>query len=972
VKSPVVSPPDPDYKVNASTRVNISPDSTSVYELVLELDENGGVYNISDTLDEIITIADLSDPRAGTTAYANQFYVRDINVANRNTESQSSKSVEIAHVEINVNLESASFNANFLTDHNGYGYFGRGVILTGTDSVRPQIYSGENELKDFGDNTMLQGYNLSDVVDGSVGLEPSVKSDLASGTGTIDFIIMANNGLVRDNSRTRIEGIVKDSEGNPVSGALITVDRTNEHQRTDSSGFYDILVFSESDNAGTTDTRNATVFINADISECNVDDDPLEAAKKDVNLITINSSAPPNYNDNEYFDNGTITIAVRSYSSYIALKRGGVYQWGIVYMDDYLRSSLVATSDALRVSIPYYTDDLNDFYPSKYPTDNTFRYGDPIINWEIKSAPPSWATQYFWVRTKNTAANFYLQWIAYEIQYVKNYNSDVETFVPTTYENGDATEIYISIENILKYQERNTDSQLGYTWVEGDKLIIIQNGGSYLTDYIELEIKGQRGNYVVVDYIGSIPKLEDNLIFEIYTPKLQVDSEIFYEFGPCYKIENGFHKGGTQDQTGAQPAKGTFSGGDTYKLARTIPIETGQDVIFTYDSASISDAIVTGDSSIGRPNIQNKDFREQLRASTVRFSNPLVQDSFVNGIPSFETLDELVIGDDRGSIQKMVATTDNILVIHERESTILRIREAFLNTPDGAGILSQTNKVIGDKYELRGEFGTRNPESVVEFDDVIYWYDSDKSEPIRYSNNGLTPLGKNLKFKDFFLNVEKTREAYRIANPGAVDRVYGGYDPEKDVFVLSFNDLGDGNQYAPMFAERPNVWIGQVSYFAENFVNIGNYLYSFKDGVLWEHDKDDVNHNVFYGVQHFPKFKLVSNKENLFEKIYRGVGIKSNQPWDTPSITNPDGQSSKLFQANFYERDDEYYADFLRDENTNPDQLTGAQTPLTHGHVLRSQVLEVEFSTDKTGKIFVEDITVRYQRSPGHHIDNSK
>ena len=711
------------------------------------------------------------------------------------------------------------------------------------------------------------------------------------------------------------------------------------------------------------------MFINTNASACVIDDDPLDPLKKIVLALTINST-----NFNNLFINHKVIddliLNVISLANSTFIKRGGVYQWGILYYDDYLRSSFVATDATLKLNIPFYTEDLGIYYPDKHAL-GTFRFGNPIINWEINSPPPSFATRYKWVRTKNTAYNSYLHWVAHEIRYVRsiqNSGTDTEFIDDTVFANGDAKEIYISIENILLYQEENTDSQVGYTFEQGDKLIIIRNNNQNLTEYIDVPVLGTRGNFIIIEALGIIPELFEGMLFQVYTPKLKNEFDIYYEITTCYDIIGGFHQGPDQNQTASLPAKGLFSDGDTYKLDRSVPTDNGVSNL-VFDSASISDAVTTQDSDIGRVNIEDKKFTEIFRFGTVRFGNPFIQDSFTNGIPSFDALDEEVLGFERGIIRKMIATTNNILVIHERESTVLRIREAFLNTPDGAGQLTQTEKIIGDQYELKGEFGTLNPESVVEYDDVIYWYDANKSEPIRYSINGLTPIGKNLKAKKFFLDIQQSREDFILSNPTALNRVYGGYDPIRQMYIVTFNDLGDNKQDTIGFSEDYNYWSTRFSFIPEHYTKLGNKLFAFKDGDMWELNADDNNHNKFFGVQYPASFKIISNLNNEFEKIYRNVGIKSNVLWDVPVISNREGQLSDLLKSNFVRRDDSFYADILRNSNTNTDTLTGIQTPLLHGEVMRSQVMTFEIKTDVVGKIFIEQVFFGFQESPGHLID---
>jgi len=58
---------------------------------------------------------------------------------------------------------------------------------------------------------------------------------------------------------------------------------------------------------------------------------------------------------------------------------------------------------------------------------------------------------------------------------------------------------------------------------------------------------------VYVDNVATLPTLTEGFLFEIYTPKLKSDDQIYYEFGQCYEVGDAglstrFHKGQTQNQ----------------------------------------------------------------------------------------------------------------------------------------------------------------------------------------------------------------------------------------------------------------------------------------------------------------------------------------------------------------------------------------------------------------------------------------
>ena len=67
-----------------------------------------------------------------------------------------------------------------------------------------------------------------------------------------------------------------------------------------------------------------------------------------------------------------------------------------------------------------------------------------------------------------------------------------------------------------------------------------------------------------------------------------------------------------------------------------------------------------------------------------------------------------------------------------------------------------------------------------------------------------------------------------------------------------------------------------------------------------------------------------------------------------------------------------YYADFLRDKNTNPDLLSGSQIAIRHGKVMRSKTLDITLTLTPgntnigDGFFVIDAVNVAYQMSPGH------
>ena len=641
-----------------------------------------------------------------------------------------------------------------------------------------------------------------------------------------------------------------------------------------------------------------------------------------------------------------------------AHKRGGVFKWGLVYYDEALRSSFVSTEDGLRKRIPFTTDDLGVTLPDQYASP-TFKYGSPVISWDINSQPPEWAHYYQWVRTKDTAFRTFLTWSASKILYVKEWNLESKEPVTTTFNSSTANEVYIDTSNFDQYTNKNSDAQIGYNFAVGDRLIIIKNDGKYLENYVDVEVKGQRGQYIIIENLGSTEELKEGLQFQVYTPRLQNESDLFYEIGECYSVLNPGEESREHEIT-----SGTFVRGDIYSVGRNIDIDGGA-VTDNYEHPTISDKETERFSDIGRVNAENKNAKTNYFYSNVRFSNPFVQDSFINGLSSFETANKEPLPLERGPITSMIGTTNTILVIHKTECTSLYIGEGFLSTANGGtDLLSKTSGVIGDERLLKGEYGTLNPESVVEYNDAIYFWDQSKGEMVRYSNDGLTPLGLTYKYKNKLLEIQEFKKQNTV---NSIDNsVYGGFNPLLDMAIMSFKNV-NGEDITISFHERNDAFMTRFAFSPDSYGYIDSKLYSMKDGVLYEHDVDGVPRNNFYGVQYKSSAHIVS--ADHLERLYNTIGISSNDAWSMTKMFNKNGQDSDLLKTDFVNRDGMYYADVLRDKNTALDTLLPTQIPIIHGKEMRSQVMEVIIENDNPEKTEIDFIVLGIQESPGHLIN---
>ena len=115
---------------------------------------------------------------------------------------------------------------------------------------------------------------------------------------------------------------------------------------------------------------------------------------------------------------------------------------------------------------------------------------------------------------------------------------------------------------------------------------------------------------------------------------------------------------------------------------------------------------VTQHYHYGRPHIYSADFRTNLRASSVTYSDVYASDGELLGLSSFNPL--LYPFKDyslrNGSIQRMYDGGSKITVLQERKVSITPVSRDYIQTAEG-GMLITSNNVLGAETYYQGDHG---------------------------------------------------------------------------------------------------------------------------------------------------------------------------------------------------------------------------------------------------------------------------
>lgn len=338
------------------------------------------------------------------------------------------------------------------------------------------------------------------------------------------------------------------------------------------------------------------------------------------------------------------------------------------------------------------------------------------------------------------------------------------------------------------------------------------------------------GNILEVDNIPNHPTDNDDYLdtrieIEVYKEEAQAD-KIFYERGPLLPINELIHPvylmgdehyvdSPTNETLGnnlqlqwvfesslslAEPSWFPYLRFETYFMNRGLPTPL-------FKSSEFVRSIRVGSTMSRRPPSYTPDyeaiFRDRGRALSerinlpsnlervVRFSDFYVENSNNNGYTTFLAGNDYALQADNGAINQLVGTAAGLTCLHEQGATALYIGEGFIREGDGA-ILAKSDGVIGDERAYAAKHGCVNPESVVQHEGRIYYFDFLRREPCRVSQDGITPLATTFKMKRYFNELVARMidgVAFDEDVPSPVQYglfVAGGYDAEHNEYLMSF------------------------------------------------------------------------------------------------------------------------------------------------------------------------------------------
>lgn len=933
---------------------------------VFDLDIEPGYGNI--LIENMLNIPRYYENQNGLTEIAIFFidgYFRD---STSDSSSNLSRKSAIACERQKVHLEvykggpiSDYDNYDVITDHNGYFFLAykvtdpvpitsfrlRNIYLTVPDVCAGVPYTTRYLRNPKGGNYLHSG----DIyMRGYGGLYTDTEINYKAQTD-IDGIYIGQLALglplmmynsdkeFTEKNKTLVRGEVVDLLGIGMTNVLVFIERNARMEMTDNNGEYAISVYCPWDKLNRDDDDIITTYL---LDKCyTTPPTPLKFQLDITNFCTdFDSENPYLVADFIYPTAGPIV------DKYSYLKSGGIYDFGIVYEDEYGRKATVSKAKK-KLEIPFHTV--------------RGKYEQYQIKWSLSHQPPIWAKKYRIVRTRESFYRRYYQEVLESVRYV-TITSINSTPLDTSYANGNATHLLLKTSDILG---SNSNDEVSWFFKENNendfdpeqrdrvRFILDETGAIVSPGKItDVRIEGvyieNEDIYYVIKNEETVGEIKGGWLVELYTPQ-KTEENLYYEIGECFDIINPgtsqrYHQGRSQDQNATDPATGYLVGGDTYWRIRNFGVQEG--IVYNnekLENSNFNDLYLSTHEDIGRANVLDDDFGERFYYNRVRFSELFVPNSKINGLSSFRGLDYQDIDMKFGEIKKLISVHFVLLVVAEFKTQPIYVGKDSLMNLDGGTNVGRSDKILNLANELKADYGTQNPESITKFEGWIYGFDAYKGVVWRYSSNGLFAIS-NYKAERYFREVGSL-----ISSLSETTYTYGVFERKYNTYLLTFQTK---DPFTISFAEGRDGFNTFMPFTPENYEMLVNNIVSFKSGELWVHESDSVSYNNFYGQQEDSKVEFASNGMPRAVKLFQNIDIQSDNLWfaeeiiSNKSMQYPIGMKSMLPENSFSNTEGIWKADFRRDMNDPTfdniaDPLLREVTSLLRGRPLRGEYLKI-------------------------------
>ena len=385
--------------------------------------------------------------------------------------------------------------------------------------------------------------------------------------------------------------------------------------------------------------------------------------------------------------------------------------------------------------------------------------------------------------------------------YVVN-NGTYWFILPASYGNlASTTDYYFYFNSLNLFNTKNNSSVLTYDFTDGDRCTVYASFASGVTatglwnwydgvanPIIDVQVQSyDAANFLLrTNGLSGVPPsalAALDVLIEVYTPYKQpqlVTETVFYETGQVYNIVNG------QFQT----LNGTITQGDVYFKTRQLQGSVDPNNLYTLlvEDFNYTDYFPSAFTSYGRPRSYNDIVGQTEQIAVMNYSEQYVTGSQVNGLTRFYP--ENVYGDsggqtssNYGAIKVLNQVNNELLVVQENNHGSVPVYTNVIEDMVQTENVAISEKILNNiRYTQGKHIGIgRGRRSFAVYNNIAYWIDENRNEPVRWAGDGCLPIGG--KMTKYF------RQNLQIAYAAGLQPI-GWYDIFNDEYVISIPQPG--------------------------------------------------------------------------------------------------------------------------------------------------------------------------------------
>ena len=371
--------------------------------------------------------------------------------------------------------------------------------------------------------------------------------------------------------------------------------------------------------------------------------------------------------------------------------------------------------------------------------------------------------------------------------------------------------------------------------------------------------------------------------------------------------------------------------------------QTWDDQVIYLEDSSLTDSVSSKHWSKGRAHVVFEKAANVRRGNSITYSDPFNQDMSTLTLSSFNASNFSNLDLNYGAARYISNYNGNLLALQENKVSITPISKSIFNQAGGGdGVVSLSSDVLisSNTNYLTGDYGVaKHPESVLVYDNQIFFADPSRSAIVRVSSEGLSPISE----KNISSYITSKFSAF---NSGTSDykRIVSGYDPENHIYYVTLRERNttdtatapvDDSAVTLGYDVRRGKWQGIYTFYPDDYCHLNNSMYSFKyedvadlsvpdqplvqDHIMHKHSPSVIK-NRFYGNNADDSIvEIVSKYSPSSIKVFDSISIEGDDAWSAQVTTplNQDTGVGNMADSSFKQKEGYWYRDIAGDTSSN-------------------------------------------------------